>query len=325
VTFISQHSGRVTAEGLRWGVESICAALAEQGTPIAPSTYYDYRARARARAASRLAQATDARDTLLRNEIQRVWKENYRVYGARKVWLQLNREGVPVARCTVERLMRDLGLEGARRGRKHRTTIADPAAARPADLVQRNFTPARPDRLWVADFTYCATWSGTVYVAFVIDAFSRRILGWRAATTMRTGLVLDALEMAIWTRGRQGVTDLTGLIAHHDAGSQYTSIAHTERLAAAGAAPSVGSVGDAYDNALAETEIGLFKTEVIHRRGPWRGLDDIELAVLEWVDWHNHRRLHSACYDLPPAEYEQVYHGQHPAQRPQQPAGVSTP
>ena len=325
MTFIETHSGRVSADGLRWGVEPICMVLTGQGTPIAPSTYYDYQARDRARRNSRSGQAAEKRDVLLRNEISRVWKENYRVYGARKVWLQLNREGHPVARCTVERLMRELGLVGARRGRQHRTTVPDPAAARPADLVNRQFTPARPDRLWVADFTYCPTWSGTVYVAFVIDAFSRRILGWRAATTMRTELVLDALEMAIWARGRQGVKDLTGLVQHTDAGSQYTSVAHTERLAAAGAAPSVGSVGDAYDNALAETEIGLFKTEVIHRRGPWKGLDDIELAVLEWVDWHNHRRLHSACYDLPPAEYEQIYYGQHPAQRPQQPAGVSTP
>jgi putative transposase len=173
----------------------------------------------------------------------------------------------------------------------------------------------------VADFTYVATWSGTVYVAFVLDAHSRRILGWRVAASMKTALVLDALEMAIWARGRQGVHDLAGLIHHTDAGSQYTSIAVTERLAAAGAAPSVGTVGDAFDNALAESEIGLFKTEVIRHAGPWKGLDQVELAVLEWVDWHNHRRLHSACYDLPPAEYEQIYYGQHPAQ---QLAGVST-
>ena len=209
-----------------------------------------------------------------------------------------------------------------RRGRRRRrTTIPDPAAARPADLVQRQFTPNRPDRLWVADFTYVPTWSGTVYVAFVLDAYSRRILGWRAARSMRTALVLDALEMALWIRARQGVNDLDGLVHHTDAGSQYTSIAFTERLAQAGAAPSVGSVGDAYDNALAETQIGLFKTEVIHRLGPWKDQDDVELAVLEWVDWHNHRRLHSACYDLTPVEYEQIYYRQHPAQ---QPAGVST-
>ena len=239
---------------------------------------------------------------------------NCGVYGARKVWLALNREGIPVARCTVERLMRELSLEGARRGKRHRTTVADPGAPRPADLVQRRFSQARPDAVRVADFTYVATWSGTVYVAFVLDAHSRRILGWRAATSMRTELVLDALEQAIWTRGREGVSDLSGLVCHNDAGSQYTSIAFTERLAAAGAAPSVGTVGDALDNALAETHIGLFKTELIRRRGPWKGLDDVELATLEWVDWHNNRRLHTACHDLTPVEYEQVFYGHHPAQ-----------
>jgi putative transposase len=321
VRFIAEHAGRVTADGLRWGVEPICAVLSEHGTPIAPSTYYEHRDRV----TRGLLSASEWRDVLWCNEIHRIWTANYRVYGARKVWLQLNREGIPIARCTVERLMRELGLDGARRGgKKRRTTIADPSAARAADLVRRRFTPAAPDRVWVADFTYVATWSGTVYVAFVIDAHSRRILGWRAATSMRTTLVLDALEMAIWTRARHGVHDLTGLIQHTDAGSQYTSIAHTERLAEAGAAPSVGSVGDAYDNALAESEIGLFKTEVIHPRGPWKGLDDVELATLEWVDWHNHRRLHSACYDLPPAEYEQIHYRQHPVQRAQQTAGAST-
>jgi putative transposase len=313
VRFVAEHAYRRTVDGLRWGVEPICAVLAEQGTPIAPSTFYEHRQRRPSRAAQR--------DAMLRSEIERVYRANYAVYGARKVRLQLNREGIPVARCTVERLMRGMGLRGARRGRRHRTTVSDSTAARAADLVGRRFTPNRPDRLWVADFTYVATWSGTVYVAFVIDAHSRRILGWRAATSMRTALVLDALEMAIWARGRQGVHDLTGLVHHTDAGSQYTSIAVTERLAAAGAAPSVGTVGDAYDNALAESEIGLFKTEVIRNHGPWKGLDQVELAVLEWVDWHNHRRLHTACYDLPPAEYEQIYYGQHPAQ---QPAGVST-
>ena len=248
--------------------------------------------------------------------------ENYGVYGARKVWLALNREGIPVARCTVERLMRELGLAGARRGRRHRTTIADAAAARPADLVGRQFNPPAPNRTWVADFTYVPTWSGMVYLAFVLDAYSRRILGWRAATSMKTSLVLDALEQAIWTRAREGVEDLSGLVCHHDAGSQYTSIAFTERLAAAGAAPSVGTVGDALDNALAESQIGLFKTELIRRRGPWKNVDDVELATLEWVDWHNNRRLHTACHDLTPVEYEQVFYGQHPAQ---QAVEVSTP
>jgi putative transposase len=240
------------------------------------------------------------RDEQLKAEISRIWDANHGVYGARKVRLALNREGTPVARCTMQRLMRDLGLEGARRGRRHRTTIADPGAARPADLMQRRFTPARPDAAWVADFTYVATWSGAVYVAFV----------------------LDGLEQAIWTRTQEGATDLSGLVCHNDAGSQYTSIAFTERLAAAGAAPSVGSVGDALDNALAVSHIQLFKTELIRRRGPCKGLDDVELATLEWVGWHNNRRLHTACHDLTPVEYEQVFYGQHPGQ---QEAGVSTP
>lgn len=307
VAFIARHAGRVSADGLRWGVEPICRVLTEHGVPIAPSTYYDARARARA------VTDADLRDEYLMVRIARVHHANYGVYGARKVWLALNREGVAVARCTVERLMKVLGLQGVRRGRRVRTTVGDPAAPRPADLVERNFSPARPDALWVADFTYVSTWAGMAYVAFVLDAHSRRILGWRAATTMRTDLVLDALEMAIWTRARAGVADLTGLVAHHDAGSQYASVRYTERLAQAGAAPSVGSVGDALDNALAESEIGLFKTEVIRQRGPWRSVDDVEIAALEWVDWHNHRRLHSACCDLTPVEYEQIYYRQHPA------------
>jgi putative transposase len=313
VRFVAEHADRRTVDGLRWGVEPICGVLSEHGTPIAPSTFYDARSRRSARA---------GRDEGLKAEISRIWDSNYGVYGARKVWLALNREGTPVARCTVERLMRELGLEGARRGQRHRTTVADPGAARPADLVERRFSPARPDAVWVADLTYVATWSGTVYVAFVIDCHSRRILGWRAATSMRTELVLDALEQAIWTRTREGVTDLSGLVCHNDAGSQYTSIAFTERLAAAGAAPSVGSVGDALDNALAESQIGLFKTELIRRRGPWKTVDDVELATLEWVDWHNNRRLHTACHDLTPVEYEQVFYGHHPAQERVE---VSTP
>jgi putative transposase len=222
-----------------------------------------------------------------------------------------DREGIAVARCTVQRLMKILRLWGARRGRRVRTTHPDPAAARPADLVQREFNPTHPDALWVADFTSVATWAGMVYVAFVIDAFSRRILGWRAAASMRTDLVLDALEMAIWVRG--GMAELAGLVHHSDAGAQYTSIRFTQRLAQASAAPSVGSVGDAYDNALAETQIGLFKTELIKQRGPWRSIDQVEIATLEWVDWFNNRRLHTACADLTPVEYEQAHNRQHPA------------
>lgn len=253
-------------------------------------------------------------------EIRRVYDENYGVYGARKVWLQLNREGIPTARCTVERLMRTAGLRGAVRGKVKRTTIADPAAQRPADLVRRRFTPRAPNVLWVADFTYVSTWSGWVYVAFVIDAYARRILGWRTATSMTTGLVLDAVEHAIWARNRDGTTNLTGLVHHHDAGSQYTSIKFTERLSESGIDGSIGTVGDSYDNALAETINGLYKTELIKPRKPWRTVEEVELATAEWVDWFNHRRLYEYCGDLPPAELEAAYYAQHPAQ---QPAGLS--
>jgi putative transposase len=295
VRFIDGHKAR-------FGVEPICRVLTEHGCPIAPSTYYD--------AASRWQSARARRDEQLKAAITRVHQDNYGVYGARKVWLQLNREGIPVARCTVERLMRELGLAGARRGKRRRTTIADPAAARPADLVQRKFTRPAPDRLWVADFTYVPTWSGMVYVAFVIDAYSRQILGWRAATSMRTALVLDALEQALWARRRDGRGSLAGLVHHTDAGSQYTSIAFTERLAAAGAQPSVGTVGDAYDNALAESVIGLFKTELIKPQGPWRTAEQVELATLHYVDWFNRQRLFEACGDIPPAELEAAYYRQ---------------
>jgi putative transposase len=293
VKFICEHKSR-------FGVEPICRVLTQHGCQIAPSTYYD---------AVRRAPSTRARrDEQLRAAISRVHRDNYDVYGARKVWLELNREGTPAARCTVERLMRELGLRGARRGRKVRTTRPDPAAARPADLVGRQFSPPAPDRLWVADYTYVPAWTGMVYVAFVIDAYSRRILGWRAATTMTTALVLDALEQALWTRRRDGSRNLAGLVHHTDAGSQYTSIAFTERLAAAGVSPSVGSVGDAYDNALAESVIGLFKTELIKPRGPWRTAGQVEIATLEYVDWFNHRRLYEVCGDIPPAELEAAYY-----------------
>ena len=291
--FISEHKSR-------FGVEPICRVLSGHGCKIAPSTYYGSISRGRS--------ARAVRDEFLREQITRVWQQNYGVYGARKVWLALNREGITVARCTVERLMRELGLAGARRGRRVRTTRPGPAAGRPADLVRRQFSPARPDRLWVADFTYVPAWTGMVYVAFVIDAYSRRILGWRAATSMRTTLVLDALEHALWTRRRQRRGSLTGLVHHTDAGSQYTSITFTERLAAAGVSGSVGTVGDAYDNALAESVIGLFKTELINPQGPWRTAEQVELATLEYTDWFNHRRLYEACGDIPPAELEDAYY-----------------
>ncbi|WP_373864846.1 IS3 family transposase [Nocardia pseudovaccinii] len=306
VRFISEHQGRRDNGGLRWGVESICAALDELGVKIAPSTYYEHR--------NRTPTERENRDEELKVEITRVHRENYDAYGARKVWLQLNREGIGVARCRVERLMRGLGLRGAVRGRGKRTTIADPAAVRPADLVRRKFSPAAPNRLWVADFTYVSTWSGWVYVAFVVDAYARRIIGWRTGTSMTTALVLDAIEHAIWTRNREG-WDVKDVVHHNDRGSQYTSIAFTERLAEAGIQPSVGAVGSSYDNALAETINGLYKTELIKPRAPWRTVDHVELATAEWVDWFNHRRLYQYCGDMPPAEMEAAYYAQQSTQQ----------
>ena len=278
-----------------YGVESICKQL-----PIAPSLYYEMKAREvdPTRVPPRLQ-----RDRKLVAEIRRVYDENFAVYGARKVWRQLGRDDIEVARCTVERLMRSLGLQGVVRGRKCRTTIADDTAARPLDRVNRQFQASRPNELWVADFTYVATWAGFVYVAFVIDGFARRIIGWRVARSMHAELVLDALEQAIWAR-----SGANGVVHHSDHGSQYLSIRYSERLAEIGAQPSVGSVGDSYDNALAETVIGLYKTEVIHHRGPWRSLDDVEYATLEWVDWFNHRRLLEPIGNIPPVEYEAQYH-----------------
>jgi putative transposase len=301
VRFIDEHADRRDG-GLRWGVEPICAVLSEYGATIAPSTYYEARAR------TRVPSARLMRDEELKDHIVAAHAANYGVYGARKVWLALNREGVAVARCTVERLMRELGLAGARRGKRVRTTVADPSAARPADLVGRQFAPLAPDRLWVADYTYVPTWAGMVYVAFVIDAYARRILGWRAATSMHTQLVLDALEQAVWTRGREGRDDLAGLVSHSDAGSQYTSVAFTERLAEFGIDPSVGTVGDAYDNALAETVIGLFKTELIAPNRPWRTVENVEIATLSWIHWFNTTRLLEFNADLPPVETEQAYY-----------------
>ena len=274
----------------RYRVEPICELL-----PIAPSTYYD----AKRRPPSRRALP----DAELEAEIRRVHEENYRVYGARKVWRQLRREGVSVARCTVERLMRKMGLQGVVRGKACRTTIPDGQAPRPADLVDRDFSAAQPNRLWVADLTYVATWSGFVYVAFIIDAFNRFIVGWQASRSLRTDLALDALEMAIWQRR----SDLEGLVHHSDRGGQYLSIRYTERLAEAGAVASVGSRGHSYDNALAETIIGLYKTELVRARGPWKGINDVEYATLEWVDWFNYRRLLEPIGSVPPAELDAAY------------------
>ncbi len=280
-------------------VEPICAGL-----PIAPSTYYEHKARDAD--TSRLPPRF-RRDEALRAGIVRVWRENFEVYGVRKVWRQLNREGIEVARCTVARLMRAMGLYGVVRGKKIKTTRGVDELPRPADRVNRNFHASRPNALWVSDLTYVATWRGFVYVAFVIDAYSRRIVGWRASSALRTDLALDALEQALYDRA---VSDEDALVHHSDRGVQYVSIRYTERLAEAGIEPSVGSIGDSYDNALAESIIGLFKTEVIGKRGPWRHLEAVEFATLGWVDWFNHRRLLEPIGDIPPAELEEVYYRQ---------------
>ena len=294
VAFIDAHRAE-------YGVEPICAEL-----PIAPSTYYEDKAR---EADPARLPPRARRDAELCTSIQRVWDENFRVYGARKVWRQLRREGRSVARCTVERLMRRLGLAGVVRGRRCRTTIPAEVGDRPADRVQRQFAASRPNELWVADLTYVATWAGFVYVAFVIDVFARCIVGWRVTRSLHTDLVLDALEQALHARRAS-----QGLIHHSDRGCQYLSIRYTERLTEAGIEASVGSVGDSYDNALAETIIGLYKTEVIHARGPWRTLDAVEYATLEWVDWFNNRRLLESIGHVPPAEYERDYHRLNEAQ-----------
>jgi len=279
-----------------YGVEPICKVL-----PIAPSTYYDHAAK-RAHPETRSARAK--RDEALQADIRRIYAENFEVYGADKVWRQLQREGRDVARCTVERLMRTMGLQGAVRGKPIKTTISDKAPPCPLDRVNRQFQASSPNRLWVSDFTYVATWQGFVYVAFVIDTFARRIVGWRVSRTAHAGFVLDALEQALHDRRP---VHRGGLVHHSDRGSQYVSIRYTERLVEAGIEPSVGSVGDSYDNALAESINGLYKTEVIRRRGPWKSLEAVEFATLEWVDWFNHRRLLQPIGNIPPAEAEQRY------------------
>ena len=290
IAFIDDHQGV-------HGVEPICEVL-----PIAPSTYHAHAAQ-RADPTRRSARAQ--RDAALMPLIERVFDENFGVYGVRKVWRQLLREGQQVARCTVARLMRALGLQGVIRGKPVRTTVSDKTAPCPLDHVNRQFMAPCPNVLWVSDFTYVATWAGFVYVAFVIDTYARRIVGWRVSRTAHAGFVLDALEQALHERRplHRG-----GLVHHSDRGSQYVSIRYTERLAEAGIEPSVGSVGDSYDNALAETINGLYKTEVIHRRGPWRSFEAVEFATLEWVDWFNHRRLLEPIGNIPPAEAEARYY-----------------
>jgi putative transposase len=280
-----------------YGVEPICRVL-----PIAPSTYHARVAQRRdpARLSARARQ-----DLELKPEIARVFAENFAVYGVRKVWRQLRREGFAAARCTVARLMGEMGLQGVIRGKPVRTTMSDKAAPCPLDHVNRQFHAPAPDRLWLSDFTYVATWAGFVYVAFVIDAYARRIVGGRASRTAHAGFVLDALEQALHDRRP---AHRAGLVHHSDRGSQYVSIKYTERLAEAGVEPSVGSVGDSYDNALAETINGLYKAEVIYRRGPWRSFEAVEFATLEWVDWFNNRRLLEPIGNIPPAEAEAAYY-----------------
>ncbi len=292
VTYIDNHKDR-------FGVEPMCNVL-----PIAPSTYYACKAQQRDpdRRSDRVK-----RDDELKPEIQRVWDENFGVYGVRKVWRQLQREDFDVARCTVARLMQTLGLQGVVRGRRIKTTIPDEAAERPLDRVNRDFNVLRPNALWVADLTYVATWRGFVYVAFVIDAFSRRIVGWRVSSSLHADIALDALEQALYDRA---VNEHTDLIHHSDRGVQYVSIRYADRLSEVGIEPSVGSIGDSYDNALAETINGLYKTEVIRRQGPWRNIEEVEFATLTWVDWFNHRRLFEPIGNVPPAEIEAAYYQQ---------------
>jgi len=281
------------------GVEPICKIL-----PIAPSTYYAHAAIVRDRD---LASDRAKRDAALRPEVSRVWDDNYKVYGVRKVWRQMQREGFDIARCTVARLMRQLGIQGVIRGKTLKTTHSNPAVPCPRDHVNRQFNAPAPNMLWVSDFTFVSTWQGFAYVAFIIDAFARRIVGWRVSRSAKTEFVLDALEQALYDRRP---VQTNSLVHHSDRGVQYVSIRYTERLAEAGIEPSVGSVGDSYDNALAETINGLYKAEVIHRKSSWRRIEDVEMATLKWVDWFNNRRLLEPIGNIPPNEAEELYYAQ---------------
>ena len=301
--FISEHRAE-------FGVEPICTVLTEHGCSIAPSTYYDNLHRKPSKRALRDAEIVAVM------EAERERQKLIRRFGARKMWLHLRSKGHDVARCTIERLYAEQGWAGAVRARSYRTTIPAEAHERPRDLVDRDFTATAPNQLWVADFTYVATFSGTVYVAFVFDVFSRLIVGWRAATSMTTDLVLDTLEMAIWNRGREGISDLSGLVHHNDAGSQYTSFAFTSRLIGAGVDASVGSVGDAYDNALAESQIGLYKSELIWPEGPWHDREHVELETLNYVDWFNNDRPHESIDDLTPRQAEEIHYAARNRLRP---------
>ena len=301
VQFIDDHRDR-------FGVEPICRVLTEHGVKIAPSGYYAFK--------TRPVSARALRDAELIVEIERVFwdrKLGRGISGARKVWRLLRREGIVVARCTVERLMRQQALRGIRRGKQFITTRPDDCASRPADHVQRCFRAGRPNELWVVDFTYVPTWSSMAFTAFVTDVYSRRIVGWRTMDRMPTDLPVDALEMALWVREQAG-QDVTGVIQHSDAGAQYTAIRYAERLADVGAIASIGSVGDSYDNALAETVVGLYKTECVKIDGPFRTADELELATLSWVHWFNENRLHSSINYLTPIEKENEYYRQNKPQ-----------
>lgn len=300
IRFIDEHKDERSGK-LRWGIESIAKTVG-----IAPSTYYA--------AKNRPPSARALRDAELRPRILKVWEENLAVYGADKIWFQLNDDGVRVARCTVERLMREMGLQGCRRGRVWvRTTHGDDTLGRPADLVDRDFTAVAPNRLWVADLTYVKTHSGWVYVAFIVDVFSRMIVGWQASRSLRSDLAVDALEMAVFNRKRRGA-DLSALIHHSDRGVQYLSVRYSDRLADNAIVASVGSKGDSYDNAMVESFNGLYKWELIYKQGPWNGLDDVEFATLTYVDWFNNRRLHGEIEPGPgfstPAAFEAAYYHQ---------------
>jgi len=284
-----------------FGVEPICTTL-----EVAPSTYYEFK--------SRPLSARAIRDAVMMPILLALFQANYSVYGVRKLWIAATRAGHDIGRDQVGRLMRQLDIQGVSRRRRVRTTIPDESATRPPDLVDRDFTADAPNQLWVSDLTYVPTWDGMGYVCFIVDAFSRRIVGWRVAAHMRTEMVLDALEMARWSRG----TRLEGLVTHSDAGSQFTSIRYTERLDEIGAVPSIGSIGDSYDNALAESVNSLYKTELIYgpNQGPWKTIEEVELATLSWVHWYNTQRIHGYLDNVPPAEYEDAYHAERSIKQP---------
>ena len=293
--FIQSNKDDVV-QGRKLGVELICRVL-----QVAPSTYYAARDRA--------PSARTLSDAVLSGELYSLWEKNRKVYGVRKLWKAARRSGIDIGRDQTARLMRSLGIEGVKRSRRVKTTRPDPAATRHPDLVRRDFTATAPNQLWVTDLTFVPTWAGVAYVCFIVDAYSRTIVGWRVASTMKTETVLDAIEMARWSRGKK----LPGLRCHSDAGSQFTSIRYGERLAEIGAVPSIGTVGDSFDNALAETVNGYYKAELVRgpdHPGPWKTVEELELATLGWVHWHNQDRLHGFIGDVPPAEFEEAFYAE---------------